>query len=258
MTRTNPDLPDAVSDAFIVNPIAERILTGARICFEKLGMKRTTLEDIAREAKVSRQTVYNHMSSKQNIIDQVTLAEIRLVQAEMARRMKRYDNFADRLTEALVISVRIAQENTHFRQIVEELSLSSRVSSVDSPIFQLQRERWAHMLRAAADRGELAKDLHLDDIVLWLGLSQVMLLVKVDHQQQQGERLRLFVRRYIVEPLLSQHAAASAPMMAADPAPPSADMEELRRVVIDQALEISRLRRQLDEDETAAAANDRP
>lgn len=252
---TDPDIANAAPDAIIGNPIAERILTGARICFEKLGMKRTTLEDIAREAKVSRQTVYNHMGSKQNIIDQVTLAEIRLVQAEMTRRMKRYDNFADRLTEALVVSVRIAQENTHFRQIVEELSLSSRVSSVDSPIFRLQRERWAHMLRAAADRGELAADLHLDDIVLWLGLSQVMLLVKADHRLQQGERLRHFVRRYIVEPLLSQHAAASAPMVTAEPAPPSADMEELRRVVIDQALEISRLRRQLDEGAMAATAS---
>lgn len=229
------------------NPTVTRILSSARICFEKLGVKRTTLEDIAREAQVSRQTVYNYLGSKQNIIDQVTLAEIRTVQTEMLQRMKRYESFADKLTEALVVSVQIARENVQVRRIIEELSLSSRVSSVDSPMFKLQRNRWEHMLKAALERDELAKDLELDDVVLWLGLSQVMLLIKIDHQNLAAKRMRHFVRRYIVEPLLGQHAAATPPPSPGDQVAVSPEADELRQVVIDQAMEISRLRRQIGE-----------
>lgn len=245
LAQMNAQLDDAVRST---NPVTERILAGARACFDKLGVKRSTLEDIAREAQVSRQTVYNHMGSKQNIIDQVTLAEMRTVQSEMTQRMKRYDNFAEKLTEAIVVSVEIAQSNVQVRRIVEELSLSSRISSVDSPMFRLQRERWSHTLKAASERGELAKDLDVDEVVLWIGLSQVMLLIKIDHDILAGDKMRQFVRRYIVEPLLSQHAALAAPAPVAIETPQSAqEMEELRAVVIDQAREISRLRRQLDE-----------
>lgn len=228
--------------------MTERILAGARVCFDKLGVKRSTLEDIAREAQVSRQTVYNHMGSKQNIVDQVTLAEMRAVQAEMTQRMKRFDNFAEKLTEAIAVSVEIAQGNVQVRRIIEELTLSSRISSVDSPMFRLQRERWGYTLTAASERGELARDLDIDEVVLWIGLSQVLLLIKIDHEILAGDKMRRFVRRYIVEPLLSRHAARVVPAPTVIEAPQSAqEVEELRAVVIDQAREISRLRRQLDE-----------
>lgn len=47
----------------------ERIIEGASRCLAALGLERTSLSAIAREARVSRQTIYNHFDSKQEIIE---------------------------------------------------------------------------------------------------------------------------------------------------------------------------------------------
>jgi AcrR family transcriptional regulator len=47
----------------------ERIIAAASRCLAALGLERTSLSAIAREARVSRQTIYNHFESKQEIIE---------------------------------------------------------------------------------------------------------------------------------------------------------------------------------------------
>jgi AcrR family transcriptional regulator len=47
----------------------ERIIAAASRCLAGLGLERTSLSAIAREARVSRQTIYNHFDSKQEIIE---------------------------------------------------------------------------------------------------------------------------------------------------------------------------------------------
>ena len=44
----------------IADPMDERIIRAAYLCFDRYGVRKTTIEDIAKTAGVSRPTVYKH------------------------------------------------------------------------------------------------------------------------------------------------------------------------------------------------------
>lgn len=48
----------------------DRIIDAASRCLARSGLERTSISAIAREAGVSRQTIYNHFETKQEIIEQ--------------------------------------------------------------------------------------------------------------------------------------------------------------------------------------------
>ncbi len=60
------------------------IIEAALTCFAKYGIKRTTMADIAATAEVSRQTVYAHFGTKEEIIHEaiVTLTQRYLTEVE--------------------------------------------------------------------------------------------------------------------------------------------------------------------------------
>ncbi len=75
----------------------EQILDAAYACFTRHGVKRTTMDDIAREAGMSRGAVYQHVRNKEDAFRR--LAE-RLFDAALARARVDVDTGTD-LTERL-------------------------------------------------------------------------------------------------------------------------------------------------------------
>ncbi|WP_176594126.1 TetR/AcrR family transcriptional regulator [Sphingobium sp. EM0848] len=186
-----------------VNPTAQKIVRGARKCFKQYGLQKTTIEDIAVAAGVSRPTVYKHFTSKQEIVDYISLSEMAKVHDEFRTRMARHDSFAETVTEAILISVQVAHENFYVRRFVQELEMSSRSQNTSSPFQVGARARWASLLAKAKQSGELATDVSTDQVVSWLSLTQMMLLGTYDQLGVNEEQARHFIRRFIVEPLLA-------------------------------------------------------
>jgi AcrR family transcriptional regulator len=82
----------------------ERIIAAASRCLARFGLERTSISAIAREARVSRQTIYNYFETKQEIIEEAL---------EIAA-----SNAAERIIAA-------AKENTSAAGFVVELCMSS-------------------------------------------------------------------------------------------------------------------------------------
>lgn len=79
----------------------ERVLDAAYVCFTRHGVKRTTMDDIAREAGISRSAVYQYVRNKEDAYHR--LAE-RLFDAALARARQDAADGADltaRVTAAL-------------------------------------------------------------------------------------------------------------------------------------------------------------
>lgn len=185
------------------NATTDRIIESARLCFERYGIQKTTIEDIASTAGVSRPTVYKHFPGKPQIVDHISLAEMSKVHQALRQRMTRQSSFADTVTEALLISVQAAHDNPYVRRFVQELELSSRSHAPSSPFQVGARARWTPLLDRARAAGELADDVTVDQIVSWLSLSQMMLLATIEQLGIDEAGLRHFIRRFVVEPLLA-------------------------------------------------------
>jgi AcrR family transcriptional regulator len=181
----------------------ERIVTSARRCFERYGIQKTTIEDIAKAASVSRPTLYKYFNGKQEIVDHISLAEMAKVHEELRVRMRRHTSFAETVTEAILISVQVGYENPYVRRFVQELELSSRSHDPSSPFQVGARARWQSLLVKAAGTGELANDIDVNEIVSWLSLTQMMLLATGNQLGIDEKQMRHFIRRFVVEPLLA-------------------------------------------------------
>ncbi|HWV59427.1 MAG TPA: TetR/AcrR family transcriptional regulator [Sphingopyxis sp.] len=185
------------------NSTQERILRAAYDCFEQYGIAKTTIENIASRAKVSRPTVYKYYPSKDAILDEISVRETWRVNSEVRRRLVRSDDFADFLTDTLLLVIRLANENVYIRRMVESIEFQESVISPSSLMQQLQRTWWTNLFEQARARGEIAADLDIDEIIYWLARAQAMLMLQVASPQIDDAEKRRFIRRFIVQPLLA-------------------------------------------------------
>jgi AcrR family transcriptional regulator len=212
-----------------LTPTEARIVAAARACFESHGIAGTRLEDVALGAGLSRQTLYKYFSGKQDIVDQIGFLEMVRINASLRTALGGAQGFAERLTQAIVLSVEIALDNPYIRRAIEELGILPGFSGADARILDWQRDKWRPMIRRAAARGELAEDLEFEALVQWIIQCQLLLTLSYQRLSDAGIAVAPFVRRFMVAPLLSDTPLREENAM-------------LRALVSDQALELFRLK----------------
>lgn len=82
-----------------------RILDAALVRFEKVGVKKTTIEDIARQAGVDRVTVYRRIGSRDDVVQAVAMREVAAVLAEFAQISARHDTIEGLVAGVFVVIV---------------------------------------------------------------------------------------------------------------------------------------------------------
>ena len=179
----------------------ESILSAAYACFERYGIRKTTIDDIAQEAGVSRATMYRYFASKEQVLDKLSSVETAKVNAELRQRFVARETIEDALVECLFLSTRIAADNPYVQALMD-FDVPSRSADPTSSPYQVSHQMWGSLLRDALAKGELADDRTLDDYVSWLMLSIALLLIKVKQINIDDEALRDFIRRFLVEPML--------------------------------------------------------
>lgn len=90
---TPPDAEDSIE---------ARILDAALVQFEKHGIKKTTIEDVARQAGVDRVTVYRRVGSRDDLVEAVVSREVGAVLVEVAHIPERHDDAADMVADIFV------------------------------------------------------------------------------------------------------------------------------------------------------------
>ncbi len=88
-----------------------RLLDAAYEQFCRLGIQRSSMEDIARRAQLSRITLYRKFESKDALVDQVVLREIRRYFTQFLDDIARADSVADRVVAGFVSSLRTVRTN---------------------------------------------------------------------------------------------------------------------------------------------------
>lgn len=181
-----------------------RIIESAYTCFGQFGIPKTSVEDIARVAGLSRQTLYKHFTGKRAIIDQIAIAESVKVNTELRQRLVRALPFADLLTEALLLITRIASDNPYVRHILDSREFELSRPDSDSDIYRLHRGWWQRLLNQAAAQADLATDITVDEIVTWITMVESMLLIYVEDKELDDPALRRLIRRFAVDPLMAR------------------------------------------------------
>ncbi|MFC9473250.1 TetR/AcrR family transcriptional regulator [Nocardia sp. NPDC056952] len=75
--------------------VEERILDAALVQFERVGVRKTTIEDIAKAADVDRATVYRRIGSRDDVVRAAFEREVRRLLVDLGEIPARHDTFDD-------------------------------------------------------------------------------------------------------------------------------------------------------------------
>src|SRR3954462_1611560 len=100
--------------------VRDRILEAAYACVARYGIGKTTVEDAAREAKLSRATVYRHFpGGKDQLMAEVISWEVDRFFLRLAEVVSRSDTFAVMLEEGLMFAHRAIEEHDVLQKVLQ-------------------------------------------------------------------------------------------------------------------------------------------
>jgi len=176
----------------------ETLMDAAESCFDKYGIGKTTMDDIAKMAGVSRPTVYRHFSDRDTLILAVVMRRSRQLIDRAQKFMRRQPTFDDQLVEGLLFLVEKGRKDPFVRLLVnpEHMEMANRILGGSSAPVELSYELWEPILADARDRGEVRADLDFAEVSRWLTYVTILLLGRFDIAEDldaQRAMLRTFV-----------------------------------------------------------------
>jgi AcrR family transcriptional regulator len=157
-------------------------IDAAEACFERYGVVKTTMEDIAKMAGVSRPTVYRHFSDRDTLILAVVMRRARSLIGKAQAYIRRQERFEDQLVEGLLFLVKTGRKDPFVRILVspEHLELAHQILGATDAVVDLNLEMWQPILAEAAARGELNPELDFREIARWLTHVELIMVGRFD------------------------------------------------------------------------------
>ena len=152
-------------------PIRERLLDSAEACVERFGPSKTSMEDVARAAGVSRATVYRYFDNRDDVLGAVASRQAAEVAAEaLGYLAERYDNMSDWIVEGLLFSLREIPKRPAFAALTGTLDTrsSSRLLLGSAGLIQIGVSVLRPMFDQAAKQGLLREGLDPDMMIEWM------------------------------------------------------------------------------------------
>jgi AcrR family transcriptional regulator len=190
--------PDATS---------ERILVAALAQFEDFGIRRTTMEDVARGARMSRVTVYRRFPQKERLVEAVILTEAHRFFAELEEAVARLDSAEDRIVEGFAHTLAAAREQRLLNRLLrtEPEMLLPHLTVNGGLVLAAGTEFLARQMRIARSGVPEAETRAVAELVARLVLS-FLLTPESTVALESPRETRRFARRYIA-PLMTGGAA---------------------------------------------------
>jgi AcrR family transcriptional regulator len=186
---------------------ATEIADAALRQFELFGAARSTVEDIARRAKVSRVTVYRRFPNKDALVNAVILRELRRFLADLDAVIKSHEDHDEMLVEGFLFTLNAMRSSRLLQRLLESEpeAVLPYLTTDGSPIIRAGRDHLAGYLTDFApefdDERSEEELLTVSEIVVRLILSFI-LTPQATVELDDPEQAREFAQRYL-RPLLT-------------------------------------------------------
>jgi AcrR family transcriptional regulator len=148
----------------------ESILAAAQECLRELGIRRTSVEEVARRAQVARGTVYLHFSDKNTLVTAVLLHNGDEVREQLNRQLRGITSL--RRQFAIAARVSVSPQSGELLAMLRERepeALALMALTHSHTWIEHSARFWAPRLRAAQKRGDLAPSVNIDEAAEWVG-----------------------------------------------------------------------------------------
>lgn len=173
--------PPGASAAAVPEPDPGRrqaIVAAARECFQRYGLARTRMDDIAQLTGIVRPNLYRYFPSKEAVAAAVSAEESRRINSLRRKQLPIRGPVGELIARSIVLGLRLAMEDEF---ILELLRLENRELVPETMAAAAARyEYWQPIFDHGRARGELRPDLGDDDLMRWLGAIQLHFLSNRD------------------------------------------------------------------------------
>ncbi|MFN8036420.1 MAG: TetR/AcrR family transcriptional regulator [Acidimicrobiia bacterium] len=180
----------------------ERMLEAAQLCFSRFGFQKTSMEDIAREAGVSRGSIYRHFPDKEALYRAVAADQARHYLGELRRRTARLPSLTDQLVEAAQLTVTFLQDNplNAAMQRTDPDAFVRLLTTGSRDLVAMGVEAVIPLIEAAVERGEVRPDLDVRRAAEWMTRVVLSLIVTpaVTFDADDPAQRRSFIREFLV------------------------------------------------------------
>lgn len=177
----------------------ERLLDAAEHCFTESGISKTTVEDIAAAANVSRATVYRYYDGRDELMMGVVLRETERFMRRARQRVDEASSLEDALLEFVMMTIKAARRDRILAVLfsVEEAQEAGRVMVEGSVLFFEEVEEF---LRPVLQRfpSEVRPGLEVGDAAEWVLRVVFSFLTVRGPRRRSNDALREYLRRYLI------------------------------------------------------------
>ncbi|WP_024935965.1 TetR/AcrR family transcriptional regulator [Actinomadura welshii] len=192
---------DAVEQVADLDEARSRVLDAAYDQFSRLGIQRSTMEDVARRAGVSRITVYRRFATKDALVEQVIRREFRRYFDRFLVEIEQAETAADRVVLGFVSSMRAIRSNPLIGGLMatEPDTVLPTMINDEGRTLATVRRFVAGQLRREQRAGTVPDDLDVDFVAeMMVRVSASFLaipseLVDLDDDEQVAEVARRFL-----------------------------------------------------------------
>ena len=188
--------------------LLDRVTAAALDQFADFGIRRSTIDDVARRAGVSRVSVFRRVASKRGLVEIVIAREIRRGMSELDAAWERGQSLEERLVLGLSFAVRYVSGHPLFDRLLRsEPEFLLPLLTVDGgPVLALYRSLIADRLRAEIRAGRAATpDVDVAaEVIARLAIS--LLLTRQGAITLDDNDSVLALVRLVLEPMLHPSA----------------------------------------------------
>lgn len=184
--------------------LPEEVVVAARKMFLHFGVGRTTMADISREVGMPRQTLYEYVSSRNDLVEVVLVRRISEISDVLKSLVK--SSFSDSFVDTALAAIRTARDDHELMNIVATapkdvvqrviVGRCDRIHKVVSNLF-------GPILAQGIQSGDLRTDKSPDQIVDWFRIVFLALIRQADLTPEEEHS---FVADFLLASVLSPHA----------------------------------------------------
>jgi AcrR family transcriptional regulator len=187
------DAPTSVEGA------RNRLVDAAEACFTRFGVAKTTLEDIATEAGVSRATVYRYFEGgRDEIILGVVLREGKEFLDSLSRRVQREATLEAAIVEGVLHTVGAVRKNEHLALLFapEDAGHTTSIAGASTALYELTQDFWRPIFEQARAAGQLREGIIAEDAAEFV-LRMILSLLSVAGPRKRSQaKEREFLATY--------------------------------------------------------------
>ena len=178
----------------------ERLIDAAEACFERYGVMKTTVEDVAGEARVSRATVYRYFEGRDELLLGVLMREGRRFLDRLAAILADEADFGIALTEGILFTIAGIRGDDKLALLFtsDAAGTTGSVAGASEAIFALTTEFMRPFIEAAATSGQLRPGLEVDEASEWMLRTVLSFLMVQGPVERDESTLRRYLTTYFL------------------------------------------------------------